>query len=333
MGRQKLEAAGIKLPLLPLSCAGALPKQPELAELRYKVAKGVQQKAELERKEKLSMEVWLREQERVGLDVLVDGEMDRSDLIKHFAGNLSGFERGGMVRVFANQYYEKPILRSKVEWTRPVTVETWRLAQRMTHRPVKAVVSGPYTLADWSFDEFYGSREAACRDIAGAVRREIAALIDAGARVIQIDELALSARPEEFDLVADGIREITRDFRAYFILHHAFGDVAPVWKKLTALPVDQLSFESISSDFGVLELLRKYPTAKDVGLGLVDPLIAAAETTRTVGDRLRECLRHVAPSRLWVTTGTGLKIRNVSETVAKLKALAASVEKQRIVLK
>lgn len=333
LGRKKLEAAGLKLPLLPLGSAGALPKQPELAELRYKVSKGVQQRSELERKEKLSMEVWLREQERIGLDVLVDGEMDRSDLIKHFTANLTGFQSGGMVRIFGNRYYAKPILTGKAEWTKPITVETWRLAQRMTHRPLKAVITGPYSLVHGSFNEFYSSREAAVRDLTIALRREVTALVEAGAKIIQIDEPALSARPDEFSLVADSISEMVRGFKAYFILHHGYGDLAPIWKKLIALPVDQLSFEGAASEFAALGLLKKSPTTKDIGIGLVDALVPATETPRFVNDHLKEALKRIAPTRLWITTGTGLKARSVAEATAKLKVMAQSVEKQRSLLK
>src|SRR5690242_5664145 len=122
-GATKLQTLGIQLPLFPISLAGSLPKQPELTELRFKVSRGVQQNSELERKEKLSTEVWVREQERAGVDVLTDGEMNRSDLVQYAAKKIDGFEVSGTVRSYGNRYYKKPVIRSKVGWKEPITLD------------------------------------------------------------------------------------------------------------------------------------------------------------------------------------------------------------------
>ena len=328
-GRAKLESLGIQLPLLPCAPAGNLPKPAELIELRYKVSKGVQKTAELERKERLSTELWLRQQERIGLDVLVEGAMDRSDMVSHFAARLDGFEAGSLVRIYGNRYYRKPVIRNRIQWKTPVTVESWRVAQRMSHRPVKAIVTGPYTLADWSFDEHYRDREQMCRDAAAAVRQEVAALVDAGAKLIQIDELALSARPEEFSLVADGLREITRGLRAYFILRHAYGDLRPIWARMQSLSVDQFALEMANSGFRFLPVIRKEPTEKDVAIGLVDSHSHIIESARVLAPRLRAALAAVPAPALWLTSDSGLKTRTADEASGKLKALVQAAQARR----
>ena len=71
----KLAALNIHLPLFPMTNAGSLPKPLELTELRYRVSRGIHQNSELDRKEKLSTEIWVRQQERFGIDVISDGEM------------------------------------------------------------------------------------------------------------------------------------------------------------------------------------------------------------------------------------------------------------------
>ncbi len=83
----KLTKLGFSLPLFPVATAGSLPKPLELTELRYRVSRGIHQNSELDRKEKLSTEIWVRQQERFGIDVLVDGEMDRGDMIPYVAQN------------------------------------------------------------------------------------------------------------------------------------------------------------------------------------------------------------------------------------------------------
>src|SRR5438552_1922191 len=109
-GGRKLASLGITLPPLPITASGSLPKQTELTELRYRVSKGVQQGSELDRKEKLSTEVWIRQQEKLGLDVLVDGEMVRGDMVQYFAKKIGGFEEAGTVRCYGNRFYRKPVV-------------------------------------------------------------------------------------------------------------------------------------------------------------------------------------------------------------------------------
>jgi 5-methyltetrahydropteroyltriglutamate--homocysteine methyltransferase len=309
--------------------ANNLPKSPDLIELRYKVAKGIQLAAELDRKERLAAEIWIRQQERVNMDVLVDGEMSRSDMIAHFARKLEGFEAGGIVRIYGNRYYRRPIIREKIEWKTPIVAEVWKFCQRMTHRPVKAVITGPATLVDWSFNEHYESRQAAIKDATVALRRELTALSEAGARIVQIDEHALSSRPDEFDALAASLKELTAGFRFYFILHHAYGDLASVWSKMQSLPVDQLSIEGANSDFALLGTIKKSKTKKDVAIGFVDSHSRVVETPAIVRQRLRAALAVVPAGQLWLTTDSGMRTRTAEETVGKLKSISQAAIKQR----
>jgi 5-methyltetrahydropteroyltriglutamate--homocysteine methyltransferase len=328
-GRQKLAGLGIQLPPLPTMAANSLPKSSELVELRYKVAKGLQLGPDLDRKERLAAEVWIRQQERLNLDVLVDGEMSRSDMIAHFARKLDGFDAGGLVRVYGNRYYRRPIIRGKIEWKAPLVADTWKFCQRMTHRPVKAVLTGPATLVDWSFNDHYATRDEALRDAATALRRELSALAEAGARIVQIDEHALSSRAADFDRFASLFKEMVAGFRFYVILHHAYGDLAPLWEPLQSLPIDQISVEAANSDLAVLKTIKKVGTKKDVSLGLVDSHSRVVETPAIVAARLKKALAAVPAGQLWLTTDSGLRTRTADEAVGKLKVLAQVAAKQR----
>ena len=332
-GRAKLEALGITLPPIPAAAAGALPMPQDLRELRYKVAKGVLPASELERKQKLATQVWIQQLDRTGLDVLVDGELDRSDKIAHFAERVDGFAAGGLVRVYGNRYYRKPHIRSKIQWKGSITVDQWKFAQLATHRPVKALLTGPYTLLEWSFNEHYDRKEDAIRDLIDVLRREIQALWDAGARIIQIDESALSSRPEEFPLVRDGIAELVKGFKAYFVLHHAYGALEPVWSGMTALPVDHFDLEGVNASRELFSLLKKHPTEKDLSIGVLDSLDPAVEPVRTVADRIRSALKNVPAGRLWVSPDGGLRTLTVEEAGLKLKTLVHAAQKVRTALR
>ncbi|MGZ6339705.1 MAG: methionine synthase, partial [Candidatus Limnocylindrales bacterium] len=161
---------------------GSFPKPPELLRARTEHAAGRLSDEDLAVLERSATEHWIRFQESIGVDILVDGEMYRGDMATYFAEELAGFEIGGIVRSYGNRYYRKPIAVGAVSRTRPITVDAWRFAQSLTDRPVKGMLTGPYTIADWSFDEHYESRRDFVLDLARAIHDEAMDLAAAGAR-------------------------------------------------------------------------------------------------------------------------------------------------------
>ena len=148
---------------LVTTAVGSYPKPDYLARARNQFSQGKLDREELEKLERQATEYWIRSQERLGLDVLVHGEMERGDMVAYFAGEpggrtIEGMKLGGLVRSYGNRYYHKPVIAGKLAWPGPMTVEIWRYAQGLTDRPVKGMLTGPYTMVEWSFDEHYPSR-------------------------------------------------------------------------------------------------------------------------------------------------------------------------------
>ena len=112
---------------------------------------------------------------------------------------------GGLVRSYGNRYYRKPIITGKLRWQGPMTVEMWRYAQGLTDKPVKGMLTGPYTMVDWSFDEYYDVAPGGGAGHGAGIHQEAVELEKAGARYIQVDEPAASTRPEEMDLVSQAL--------------------------------------------------------------------------------------------------------------------------------
>lgn len=199
-----------RFPLFPLTCVGSFPKPDYLLQARRAYAKEEISAEGLAAAEQKATCFWLEFQEHVGLDLLVDGEQYRGDMVAYFAEHLSGFSDGGLVESYGNRFYKKPVIVEKVCWTRSITVDHFRFAQQATTKPVKAIVTGPYTMYHWSFDDYYPSKEEALQDLAHAVRQEVLALTQAGATFIQIDEPAMSAVPEDFPLVKRGWKRLRK---------------------------------------------------------------------------------------------------------------------------
>ncbi|MCJ7510443.1 MAG: methionine synthase, partial [Dehalococcoidia bacterium] len=184
---------------------GSFPKPDYLTQARNQFSLGKISRQELAALERQATAEVIRLQEEVGLDILVDGEMERGDMVAYFAELLTeSMAISGLVRSYGNRYYRKPIIIGKLHWQGPMTVEMWRYAQGLTTKPVKGMLTGPYTMVDWSFDEYYESRREAVLDMARVIHQEAVELEKAGARYIQVDEPAASTRPEEMELVAQG---------------------------------------------------------------------------------------------------------------------------------
>jgi 5-methyltetrahydropteroyltriglutamate--homocysteine methyltransferase len=323
MSRSKFLHLGIDLPLLPTTSVGSFPKPDYLVKARVDFTQAKIGADDLKEAEKRATEFWIRKQEELGVDVLVDGEMYRGDMVAYFADRLSGFEQGGLVRSYGNRYYHKPIIVGKVVWEGPITIEWWRYAQGLTSKPVKGIVTGAYTLMDWSFNEFYPTRRDACLALATVVRKEVEALIQAGCKIIQIDEPAISARPEELPLAIEAMEITTRDLKAYFITHICYGDFASIYPAMLDLTVDNFDLEMSNSGFDMLHLFKKKPFTKDISYGVVDVHSHVVEDPGAVEERLKKGLEILPRESVWVDPDCGLKTRTVDEAIAKLKSVVS----------
>lgn len=329
MSRQKLQALGLDLPLFPTSTVGSFPKTPELAAGRTRLARGQITREALEGLERKATEFWIRTQEEIGIDVLVDGEQYRGDMVAYFAEHMGGFETGGLVRSYGNRYYHKPVIVGPVRWPGPMTVSWWRWTQSLTQKPVKGMLTGPYTVMDWSFNDFYPDRKAACLALARELRKEVEALIEAGARIIQIDEPAISVRQEEFPFAIEALHVVTDGMPAYFISHACYGAFETIYPDMLALPVDNLDLAISNSALDLLRIFEKDPFTKDLSLGVLDVHTHAIEGIDQVRDRIMRGVRVLPADRLWVDPDCGLKTRTVQEAIRKMQAMVAAVRQVR----
>ena len=333
MSRAKLQGLGIDLPLFPITSVGSFPKPDFLMKVRADFAKKKISRGALEKAERQATEFWIRTQEELGVDVLVDGEMYRSDMVAYFAEHLKGFEEGGLVRSYGNRYYHKPMITDEVHWKGPITVEWWKYARGLTSKPLKGMLTGPYTVMDWSFIEYYPDRPTACLALAKEIRKEVEALIEEGAKIIQIDEPALSVRPEELPVAIEAMHIVTDGLPAYFITHICYGAFENIYPGMLDLPVDNFDLEMSNSGLDMLELFKKHCYTKDISFGVVDVHTHVVEDEPVVEQRLRQALETLPKEAIWVDPDCGLKTRTVEEAIAKMqsvvtaaKALRSSVE-------
>ena len=206
-----------------------------------------------------------------------------------------------------------------MKWPKAITVDWWKFAQGLTKKPVKGMLTGPYTVMDWSFNEHYPDRKATCMALAGVIRKEVEALLAAGCRIIQIDEPALSVRPEELPIAIQAMHRVTDGLDAYFITHACYGAFEYIYPGMLELPVDNFDLEMSNSDLNLLALFRSQPFTKDISFGVVDVHTHQLEDAATVRKRVEQALSIIAKDQVWVDPDCGLKTRTVEEAIEKLR--------------
>lgn len=317
------------LPLLPTSAVGSYPKPAYLLEARRKHLRQQMAKDELTELERRATREWIRVQEELGMDLLVDGEQYRGDMVAYFADEMAGFAIAGLVRSYGNRYYPKPVVVGPVGRRHPVTVQWFTYAQSLTSKPVKGMLTGPYTIAEWSFNEYYPSRRELVLELARAIHEEVMDLEKAGAKFIQIDEPAIHTRPEEdFALALEAMEIVTDGLSAYTVSHICYGDVPKIYPAVLRLAVDQLDLALKNEEFALLDTFAQAPFTKDVGLGVVDAHSHRVESVDEVAEGIRRTLKVIPAEQIMISPDCGLKTRTVDETVGKLRSM---IEAARLV--
>jgi 5-methyltetrahydropteroyltriglutamate--homocysteine methyltransferase len=272
------------------------------------------------------------EHERSGLDVVVDGEMRRNEMVEYFAHRIGGYEFNGPVKVWGHNYFDKPSVVESVAYEEPWLVDEFEFTSSVATHPVKVPITGPYTLASWSFDEVYGSEAELAYDLADLVNEEISRLVEAGARYIQIDEPALATTPDDHAIVGECLERVVADVPddVRIGLHVCYGDYSRIYPEVLEFPVHEIDLELANDDFEQVETFREPEFTADLALGVLDVHVAEVEPVEEIERNIRQGLTVVPPERLTVSPDCGLKLlpREVAyEKMENMVTAARNVER------
>jgi len=305
---------------------GSFPKPEYLQKARNEYSAGRLSREELADLERKATREVIALQEELGLDILVDGEMERGDMVAFFAEKLDSMKLGGLVRSYGNRYYHKPVIVGPLRWEGPMTLEMWRFAQGLTEKPVKGMLTGPYTMVEWSFDDYYGDRRRAVLDMAGVIHQEALELDRAGARYIQIDEPAIHTRPDEdLELAIEAVGIVSEGLKAKTVTHICYGDVERIYPDMLRIPVDEVDLAFKNTQFRLLDLFRDPPFTKELGLGVLDVHTHQVESVEQVKEGIHKALELLPPERIYVNPDCGLKTRTWQEGRGKLAVMVQAV--------
>jgi 5-methyltetrahydropteroyltriglutamate--homocysteine methyltransferase len=270
-------------------------------------------------------ELALAEQIEAGLDLVTDGQIRWADPISHLAGKLSGVQVNGLLRFFdTNFYFRQPVVQGRPERREPLVLEEFKFAQAKSARPVKAVLTGPYTLARCSVSENGGSGGFAemLEGYTAALAAEVAALAAAGATAIQIEEPAIPRYPEDFPRFEQCLSALAMSKDStQLTLTIYFGDAAAVYDQLQTLPVDMLGLDFTYSP-GLADRVISSGTARTLMLGLVDGRNTRLEDPAATVRQLERLARGAGLNRAYLSPSCGLEYLPRDRARQKLKQLA-----------
>ena len=339
--RAPLQRERLGLPPLPTTTIGSFPQTAEIRDARRRHRAGTLDDAAYDRFLEGQVEAVIREQEALGLDVLVHGEPERADMVEHFGERLEGFalSDAGWVQSYGSRCVKPPILFGDVSRPAPMTVRWWEHAQGLTDRPVKGMLTGPVTILQWSFARDDLPRREVCAQIAVAIADEVADLEAAGAAIVQVDEAALREgmplrRADQRDYLrwaVDCFRLATARARpeTQVHTHMCYSEFGDMLEHLARLDADVLSIEASRSGMELLEAFRGVAYPGEVGPGVYDIHSPRVPPVEELARLLALAEERLGRDRLWANPDCGLKTRGWDESRAALENLVAAARARR----
>ena len=268
----------------------------------------------------------VQDQIAAGVDVIADGQM-RGDMISTFAERIPGFHKADDGIWEIEDALDQP--------DAPITAMDYAFARSLAwgRAEVKGIVTGPVTLA-------FSSRVAPRAPYAGPddpalllrlseiLAREVAALVAAGARVVQVDEPALGGAlngrlsPE---LAYDALRDLAALPKLPAL--HTCGDVRAVASELLILPFAILDIENTA----IPNLAAMDPDQLDfatlrLSVGCVNTQNEDMESVETIRHRIDSAVSLLDPQRLWISPDCGLRLLPREVAKEKLVRMVAATQ-------
>lgn len=334
------------LPLFPTSTIGSFPQTAEVRRLRAQLRLGKLSQADYDAAIAAHVGFAVGAQEALGLDVLVHGESERTDMSEFFGTKLDGlaFTRLGWVQSYGSRCVRPPLVVGDVAWRGAMTVKEYQAAADVAvggakaGRPVKGMLTGPVTILNWSFPRKDVGRRTQALQLAAALRSEVAALEEAGCRVVQVDEPALREglplRRNKWDSYLSWAVDAFKLATAVaapatsVVTHLCYSEFADILPSVAAMDADVLTIENSRSGDEMVRALAaaKYPRA--IAPGVYDvhsPLVPSADAMarRIAGFVVRSGL---AVEQVQVVPDCGLKTRAWSSVLPALRNMVAAAE-------
>ena len=339
--RARKQAALLNLPAYPTTTIGSFPQTAEIRQARSQFKAGELDEAGYKTAMQVEIARSVREQEALGLDVLVHGEAERNDMVEYFGEQLDGyaFSQFGWVQSYGSRCVKPPILFGDISRPKAMTVEWIQYAQSLTNKPMKGMLTGPVTILNWSFVRDDQPRSVSCYQLALAIREEVLDLEKAGVRVIQIDEAALREglplrksqwqryldwAVESFRITANGVQDETQ-----IHTHMCYSEFNDIIASIADMDADVITIETSRSDMELLDVFDDFKYPNEIGPGVYDIHSPNIPTQEHIVQLMRKAAERIPAERLWVNPDCGLKTRQWPEVIPALTNMVAAAKALR----
>jgi 5-methyltetrahydropteroyltriglutamate--homocysteine methyltransferase len=339
--RAAKQAALLNLPAYPTTTIGSFPQTAAIRQARSGLRRGELDQESYQTVMRVEIARCVREQEALGLDVLVHGEAERNDMVEYFGEQLEGFafSQCGWVQSYGSRCVKPPILFGDIRRPKAMTVEWTRYAQSLTSKPMKGMLTGPVTMLNWSFVRDDQPRSTSCRQLALAIREEVLDLERAGVRVIQIDEAALREglplRRSEWDgylqwavecfrTAANGVQDETQ-----IHTHMCYSEFNDIMASIAAMDADVITIETSRSDMQLLDAFDDFSYPNQIGPGVYDIHSPNIPSQEQIVQLMRKAAQRIPAERLWVNPDCGLKTRGWDEVIPALRNMVEAAKTLR----
>jgi len=336
--RKKIQQKALNLPLLPTTTIGSFPQTEEVRQKRTEFRKGILSANDYKAFIADQIKEVVKLQEEIGLDVLVHGEFERTDMVEFFGEKLSGFttSANGWVVSYGSRCVKPPIIWADVKRMRPMTLEEIVYAQSQTKRLMKGMLTGPMTIISWSFVRDDIHKKDIANQIAWALNDEVLDLEKNGIKIIQIDEPALQEGApiknkdkikyfdfgvKAFRLSASKVKDGTQ-----IHTHMCYSNFNEIIRYIDQMDADVISIENSRSKGELLEVFKKYDYKKGIGPGVYDIHSPAIPTIDEMVGLIGKSLMNLKKDQLWVNPDCGLKTRGYKETIPALKNMVEAAQ-------
>jgi 5-methyltetrahydropteroyltriglutamate--homocysteine methyltransferase len=339
--RRQGQHEALGLPLFPTTTIGSYPQTAEIRQSRAELREGRIDEAEYDARMRSEVQRVIGFQEEIGLDVLVHGEPERNDMVQYFAEQIEGyaFTQNAWVQSYGSRCVRPPILYGDISRPDPMTTQWAAFAQSLTERPVKGMLTGPVTMLQWSFVRDDQPRSETCRQLALAIRDEVADLEAEEIRVIQVDEPAIrEGLPLRRDRWAEYLEWAVYCFRVstagvrdetQIQTHMCYSDFGDIMDRIQQMDADVLLIEAARSRMELLHDFERTGYVQEIGPGVYDIHSPRVPPTEEMAELLRAAADVLRPDQLWVNPDCGLKTRAWPETEAALRNMVEAARQLR----
>jgi len=323
--RADLQHKKFKLPLYPTTTIGSFPQTSEIRQVRRDFRAGKLSKTAYRELMQTEIKHCVNVQEELGLDVFVHGEPERNDMVEYFGEQLTGytFTQFGWVQSYGSRCVKPPIIYGDISRPTAMTVDWIKYAQSLTDKPMKAMLTGPVTILNWSFVRDDQPRSETCQQLALAIRDEVLDLEKAGITIIQIDEAALREglplrksqwksyldwAVQSFRITANGVKDETQ-----IHTHMCYSEFNDIIESIADMDADVITIETSRSDMELLDVFDEFHYPNEIGPGVYDIHSPNIPSVDSMVNLMKKATQRIPAERLWVNPDCGLKTRNWEE--------------------